>query len=80
MNITAIGYALKIDTLNRSIEAQAKLIKNKRDRGTARGVIEANSDLEELEQHYRRIGALFRQLQASVTLLALKPPLTAAGS
>ncbi|KAB5593570.1 hypothetical protein CTheo_2959 [Ceratobasidium theobromae] len=47
-----------------SIEQQAKLVSAKRDRGTGRRALEANSDEEDIIRHYRRIEALFRQLQS----------------
>lgn len=56
------------DSVHSAIQEQAKLIKNKRDNGTGRSK-EANVDEEDLESHYRRIAALFRQLQVSSLLV-----------
>ncbi|QRW22393.1 Vegetative incompatibility protein HET-E-1 [Rhizoctonia solani] len=50
------------------IEKQAKEIKKKKERGTARRLLEASSDEEDVMRHYRRIQSLFRQLQANLSM------------
>ncbi|KAB5590911.1 hypothetical protein CTheo_5637 [Ceratobasidium theobromae] len=54
-----------------SIEQQAKLIKEKQERGTGTRLIEAMVDDNELLGHYKRIESLFRQLQTDTTLSML---------
>ncbi|KAB5589983.1 hypothetical protein CTheo_6570 [Ceratobasidium theobromae] len=50
------------------IEQQAKLINAKCNRGAGSRLLTAVTDEEEVIQHYRRIGALFRQLQTDASL------------
>ncbi|KAF8670679.1 WD40 repeat-like protein, partial [Rhizoctonia solani] len=64
---TTTAYALA-DRETSGIEKQAKEIKKKRERGTARRLLEASSDEEDVMRHYRRIQSLFRQLQANLSM------------
>ncbi|KAB5589985.1 hypothetical protein CTheo_6572 [Ceratobasidium theobromae] len=51
-----------------SIERQAKLVIAKGERGNGRKLLEAGTNEEEIIRHYRRIEALFRQLQTDANL------------
>ncbi|CAE6444965.1 unnamed protein product [Rhizoctonia solani] len=51
-----------------SIEAEAKLLKSKRDQGRMGRILTASKDEDDLVQCYRRIGVLCRQLQMNIGL------------
>lgn len=51
--------------VDRCIEQQAMLIKQKQSRSTGKRFIEASLDEADLMSHYRKIEYLFRQLQVS---------------
>ncbi|KAB5588940.1 hypothetical protein CTheo_7618 [Ceratobasidium theobromae] len=51
-----------------NIEQQAKMINEKRDRGTGTRLMEARADEDEIVNHYRKIESLFRQLQTDANL------------
>lgn len=51
------------EVMYRSIHEQVRLINDKQTRGTARRLVEAEHDADVLLKCYRRIEALFRQLQ-----------------
>ncbi|KAB5593569.1 hypothetical protein CTheo_2958 [Ceratobasidium theobromae] len=53
-----------------SIEQQAKLVSARRNRRTGRRLLEVNTNEEDIIKHYRRIEALFRQLQTDANLSA----------
>ncbi|KAF8715288.1 ribosomal large subunit assembly, partial [Rhizoctonia solani] len=65
---TTTAYVLA-DRETSGIEKQAKEIKKKKERGTARRLLEASSDEEDVMRHYRRIQSLFRQLQANLSMI-----------
>jgi hypothetical protein len=49
----------------RSIEQQARMIKEKQNRDAGRRLMDAIGDQDEVIWHYRRIKSMFRQLQVS---------------
>ncbi|KAG8730995.1 hypothetical protein FRC11_005403, partial [Ceratobasidium sp. 423] len=51
-----------------SLEAEAKLLKAKRDQGSMARILTASKDEDDLIQCYRRIAALSRQLQTNIGL------------
>ncbi|KAB5593571.1 hypothetical protein CTheo_2960 [Ceratobasidium theobromae] len=51
-----------------SIEQQANLMSAKRNQSTGRRILDAKTNEEDIIRHYRRIEALFRQLQADANL------------
>lgn len=51
------------DDIGRSIQEQAKIIREKQDQGMGRRLVEASAKGEDLMNHYRKIESLFRQLQ-----------------
>jgi hypothetical protein len=53
------------DELCRSIKAEVMHIRDQQERGKIMRTLEANQDLGDVIQRYRRIESLFRQLQVS---------------
>ena len=66
--ILAQKFAL-INQPHRSIEDEVKSVGYKKDRGVGIRIVEANGDVGDILQRYRRIESLFRQLQVSTQLV-----------
>ncbi|CAE6396965.1 unnamed protein product, partial [Rhizoctonia solani] len=60
-----------IENIALRINEDIEQIGSKRDRATRRYLIDANENSDEITAWYRRIGALFRQLQLDINLSAL---------
>ncbi|KAG8687050.1 hypothetical protein FRC11_007892 [Ceratobasidium sp. 423] len=61
-----------IENIALRIDEQVQQIEAKRDRRTGRYLIDANEDSDDLTRWYRRIGALFRQLQLDINFSTLE--------